>query len=100
MRERKTAQILALGRYQSPISLPRARQCCSRQEMEENPLDLAVALPSRKVMPREGWCHGQGSSWHPGDGRLLAASHGGKIRAQPRDQHLHPWQGWGSPRAP
>lgn len=37
----------------------------------------------RKVMPREIWCCGQGSSWHPGDGRLLAASHSGKSQSSP-----------------
>lgn len=57
----------------------------------------------RKVMPREVWCCGQGSSWHPGDGRLLAASHAGKSQSDPGTCNCIPEvmeQPRGSPTAP
>lgn len=64
----------------SLISLPWARQV---GDGERKMILFGCSSGSRKVMPREGWCCGQGSSWHRGHGRLLAASHEGKSQSSP-----------------
>lgn len=79
MRERKTAQILALEGYPQP-HLPAA----GRRWREENPFYLAAAVPAGgKVMPREGCdagrapagTEGMGGCWlHPAQGTLTRTS--------------------------